>query len=59
MLRVIKLIAREKNIKEIALRMKLSAKTVQFHWHAAKVAHGFKSYVGAARWAYKKGLVKL
>ena len=46
------------NVKSVALALGLSAKTVEYHWHAARCRLGLRTYVEAAHWALRHRLVR-
>lgn len=50
-------IAGNKTVKEIALDLHVSPKTVEYHWAMAKVKHNLNSPVSATLFALRRGWV--
>ncbi len=52
-------LANSQTIKEIAIQLSLSVKTVEYHWAMAKVKLGFQCYQDAVKYAIKQGWITL
>lgn len=59
MRQVVTLIAEGLSIKDIASHLKISDKTVEYHWGIAKARLGFRSYVDAVKYAIRHHLIEL
>lgn len=59
MIEVLTFIAEGFPLKEIAVILKVSHKTIEFHWERLRVLLGFRSYVDACKYALRNGLIKL
>lgn len=56
---LIRLIAAEMGLKQIAYITGLSVKTIEYHWAKARVIFGVSSYVGATKLAIQQGWIIL
>lgn len=54
---VVTRLAANKTVKEIALELGLSAKTVEYHWARAKVKYNVDSYTAACLFALRRGWI--
>lgn len=59
MTEVLVLIAEGLPLKEIAQKLNLSRKTIEFHWERLRVLLGFRSYVDACKYALRNKLITL
>lgn len=58
-LSMVRLVASDLTMKQIADKMDVGLKTAEYHWRKAKDAFGFKTPVGATLCAIRFGLVKV
>ena len=49
-------IANDQSLKEIAHKLKVSHKTVEFHWRKLRLALGIKTQVAAALYAHRHNI---
>lgn len=52
-------IAGGKSIKEIAFELRISKKTVEYHWKIARDVIGERTVAGVTRWAIWTGLIDM
>jgi DNA-binding CsgD family transcriptional regulator len=55
---VLKKIATDKSIKQIAGELNVSPKTIEFHWMRLRKKLGVNTYVGATHYALANNIVK-